>query len=118
MTISFDPISYTNLSTWTANDNQSAAQTNTVLVAAPGAGLSLYVTDLIVSNSATAGTVKLVEDTTGSATTKVPLLYFDINSGMSKKFAVPIKLTANKNLGYTSATVTTHSIYVGGFIAP
>ena len=39
----------------TATANYAAAQTNAQLVAAPGAGVSIYLTDLIISNGATAG---------------------------------------------------------------
>jgi len=102
---------------WSATDTQAAAQTDTALQATPGAGLSLYVTDIIISNGATAGTVKLVEHT-ASAADIVELMYFAINGGCVINLKTPIKLTANKDLGYTSATVTTHSITVCGFTAP
>lgn len=102
---------------WAATDNQAAAQTDTALQATPGAGLSLYVTDIIISNGATAGSVKLVEDT-ASAADIVELMYFAINGGCVINLKTPIKLTANKDLGYTSVSVTSHSITVCGFTAP
>lgn len=104
-------------SNW-ANDNQSSAQTNTPLVSAPGAGLSIYVTDIIISNGATAGNVKLVEDTGGSPADLLGPYYFAVNGGMVSNLKTPKKLTANKNLGYTSASVSTHTISIGYFIAP
>lgn len=103
---------------WSATDNQSSAQTNTALKAAPGSGLSLYITDIIISNGATAGNVKLVEDTAGTPADVVEVMYFAINGGAVIPLRAPIKLTANKNLGYTSVTCTTHSITVCGFTAP
>lgn len=103
---------------WTVNDNQSAAQSNTVLKSAPGASLSLYITDVMISNGATAGDVRLVEDPAGTPVIKVPKIYLAINGGAVLHFETPIRLTANKALGYTSTTVTTHSVLVNGFIAP
>lgn len=103
---------------WSATDNQATAQTNKALKAAPGAGLSLYVTDIIVSNGATAGNLKFVEDTAGTPVDKIKPLYFAANGGTVIAFKTPIKLTANKDFGYTSLTVTTHSVVVNGFVAP
>lgn len=103
---------------WSITDNQSSAQTNKQLKAAPGSGLSLYITDIIMSNGATAGNIKLVEDTTGTPVDIVEVMYFAINGGAVIPLTVPIKLTANTDLGYTSVTCTTHSITVCGFTAP
>ena len=101
-----------------AAQNQSTAQTNTELVATPGANLSLYITDIIISNGATAGNVKLVESTADTPLDIVEVEYFAVNGGLASNFQTPLKLTANKNLGYTSVDVTTHSITVSGYIAP
>jgi hypothetical protein len=99
-------------------DNQSIAQTNTALKAAPGAGLSLYITDIIISNGATAGNVKIVEDTSGIPVDIIEVMYFAINGGMSKKFRTPIRASANVDIGYTSVTSTTHSVTISGYTAP
>ena len=102
---------------WVATENQAGAQTDTVLQAAPAVGFSLYITDIIISNGATAGTVELVEKT-ASSTTIMEKKYFAINGGLTHRFRTPIKVTAAENLGYTSVSVTTHSITVCGFTAP
>lgn len=99
-----------------ATDNQSSAQTDTALVSAPGAGLSLFITDLIISNGATAGSVKIVENT-ASSTDVIELMYFAINGGMTKHFDPPLQISENVDVGYTSATVTTHSVFISGFKA-
>lgn len=104
-------------SNW-ANENHSSAQTNNSLISAPGAGLSIYITDIHISNGATAGNVKLVEDTGGTPADLLGPYYFAINGGMVSNLKTPKKLTANKDLGFTSASVTTHSISIGYFIAP
>jgi hypothetical protein len=44
--------------------------------------------------------------------------YLAINGGAAIHLQQPIRLTANKTLGFTSATVTTHSIAIHGYIAP
>lgn len=103
---------------WNANDNQSSAQTNTVLKTAPGANLSLYITDIAASNGATAGDIRFVEDPAGTPAIKIPKLYLGVNAGTKMIFSTPIRITANKAFGYTSTTVTTHSVLVSGYIAP
>ena len=109
-----NPVAVAAKTIWSATDNQAAAQTDTELVAAPGAGLFLYVTDIIISNGATAGSVKLVEKT-ASSTDIVELMYFAINGGCVINLATPIKLSENENLGYTSVSCTSHSITVVGY---
>jgi len=99
-----------------ATANYGSAQTNTEVVATPGASLSLYITDVILSTD-TAGNIKLVEDT-ASAVDILELMYFAANGGMVSNFRTPIKLTANKNLGITSSMAGNHSITVCYYIAP
>lgn len=102
---------------FSVNGTYAGAQTNTVLQAAPGAGLSLYITDVTISNGATAGTGKFVEDPAGTPADKIPAISLGINGYFSQSFANPIKLTANKALGFTSITATNHTILINGFIA-
>lgn len=103
---------------WTTNENHASAQTNNELKAAPGANLSLYVTDIIISNGATAGSVQLVRDTAGTPVTIAGPYYFAINGGAVINLKTPIRLPANINLGFTSTSVTTHSVTVNGYTAP
>ena len=100
----------------TATANYAAVQTNAQLVAAPGAGISIYLTDLIISNGATAGYITIVEDTT-SAVVKIQRLNLAANGGASIQLATPIKFTANKNLGVTSSTADDFSVTVSYFTA-
>lgn len=103
---------------WTALFNQGSATADHLLKAAPGANLSLYITDILVSNGATAGTVLFEEDSASAKTTKIPTLYLAANGGAVLNLKTPIRCTANKDFGYTSATVTTHSVLVNGYVAP
>lgn len=102
---------------WNDVTNFGAAQTNTALVAAPGAGLSLYITDIIFSCD-TAGNMKLVEDTAGTPVDKLEVMYFAANGGCAISLRTPIKITANKDLGITTVNAGNHSINVCGYIAP
>jgi len=101
-----------------ATDNQATAQTDTALQAAPGSDLSLYITDVIISNGATAGNVKIVQDTAGTPIDILEVMYFAINGGAHLKLETPIRVTPNIDVGYTSVTVTTHSVTVLGYTAP
>jgi hypothetical protein len=103
---------------WSATENNATAQTNNELKAAPGASLSLYITDIVVSNGATAGEVKFVEDTGGTPVDVHETLYLAANGGAVMNFNTPLRITANTNFGYTSTTVTTHSVTAHGYIAP
>jgi len=69
---------------------------------------------LVISNGATAGNITLLD---GSGGTVKFELYPAVNGGVSMSFRNPIKLTANTLLAITSTTVTTHSVFVSGYIA-
>lgn len=93
----------------------ASAQTNTSVKTAPWAWLSLYITDIVISNWATAGKITLLD---GSGGTVKFGLYPAINGWVSHTFVNPIKLTANTALCITSTTVTTHTITISWFTAP
>lgn len=99
-------------------EDHTSAQTNNQLKAAPGANLSIYITDIIFSNGATAGSIKLVEDEGGTPAQITQTVYMAINGGAVMNFTTPKRLTANKSLGFTSTTVTTHSVEIHGYVAP
>lgn len=100
---------------WTVSADYASAQTNTSLKSAPGAGLKLYITDVIVSNGATAGNVTLLNGSGGAVLLE---LYPGVNGGMAMPFRTPIALSANTALCITSTTVTTHSVTICGYTAP
>lgn len=100
---------------WWVSADYGSAQTNTSIKAAPGASLSLYVTDIVISNGATAGNITLLD---GSGGTVVFEHYPAINGGIAISVKQPIRLTANTALCITSTTVTTHSVNIGGYTAP
>lgn len=100
---------------WHTSADYGAAQTNASIKAAPGASLKLYITDIAISNGATAGNVTLLD---GSGGTVLFEHYPGVNGGIVCNLRNPIVLTANTALCITSTTVTTHSVNIGGFIAP
>lgn len=102
---------------WDANENASTAQTNNQLQAAPGANLSLYVTDIFISTDAEMN-ITLVEDTAGSPVAKAGPYYFAPNGGASTSRVSPIKISTNKDIGFTSSADGNHTITLGGYIAP
>lgn len=99
-------------------DNQASAQTAKQLKAAR-TGESFYITKIVISNGATAGDIRLVNDTTGTPTDLMPKLYFPINGLLELDLSnSPLKVPVGKDIGYTSTTVTTHSVIVFGYSLP
>jgi hypothetical protein len=103
---------------WNTVASYVSAQTDVEIKATPGAGLSLYITDIIVSNGATAGTVQFEEATAGAKTKRTAILYMASNSVSSMQYMTPIRITPATNFGIVSTIVTTHSVDVHGYIAP
>lgn len=99
---------------WFTSADYAVAQTNASIQAAPGVGKSLYITDITISNGATAGNITLLDGSGGAVKFEI---YPAINGGVAVTLRSPIKLTANTALVITSTTVTTHSVNIGGFIA-
>lgn len=93
----------------------SVAQTNASVKAAPGASLSLYITDIFVSNGATAGIITLLDGSGGTVKFRA---YCAVNGGAVLNLMTPIRLTANTALCITSTSCTTHSVTISGFTAP
>lgn len=88
---------------WSANSISTSTPTDLEVVAAPAAGFSLYVTDIIIS-VLEAGSVKLEFDTASAKSVIAGPYYFAANGGLSMAFHTPIKCTAAKNLGVTAVT--------------
>jgi hypothetical protein len=83
-------------------------------LAAPGAGVRLWVTSVDICNSsATFCTVDLRDGSAGSVLWTLPV---PATGGVVKQFNPPLKLTANTALAFdASAGTTTLSISVNGF---
>lgn len=103
---------------WTAQAEYTSQQTDTSLRAAPGASLSLYVTDITITcGSATAVTVSLEEDDTSDI---LRFRYYcgGVGDGVARTLRSPIKFGANRALLVTTSAAQTVFVSVGGFTAP
>jgi hypothetical protein len=103
---------------WSAfHDVAGGVHTDIELQAAPGSG-SLYITDIVITNDATlATTVKFEEDTGSAKTQKLPVMYIPASGGITIHYKTPIKLTATKNLGFTTTGTANTSIQANGYTA-
>ena len=105
----------------TPEDNEGAgrkaAETNTALLSAPGSGLHLYITDIVVT-ALTAQTIKFVEDTGGTPVDVVEILYVGANGLHQINFNQPLRLSENVDFGFTSTATVATSVTVSGYIAP
>lgn len=94
------------------------AAATAVLVAAPGAGLSLYITDVSVSNSGAALSVVSLLPTAGASVLDIAAALGG-GGGSFGPLRTPIKLAAATGLSYTTSIAsTTVFITVLGYTAP
>lgn len=110
------------------NVTTSTATTLTALggsCAAPGAGLSIYITDILFSASA-AGIAAdahptLKEGTGGTCGAGTAIVWQALTAAaivVQDNRTVPIKLTANTELCWMSSTAGSKALVVSGYIAP
>lgn len=103
---------------WSYHENSSLALTDTAVHAAPGAGLSLYITDIVVSTGAATAFNVFFEE--GAATVVLGPYYLEAvaGRGFAIHFGTPKKITANTGFNVTTSAAIAHGIDVTGFIAP
>ncbi len=102
---------------WSYHEDSSSALTDTTVHAAPGAGLSLYVTDIVCSTGAATAMNLFIEEGT---TTKVLGPYYleaVAGRGFAIHFITPKKITANTLISVTTSAAIAHSIDITGFTA-
>ena len=99
------------------DDDVAAVTTDGTIHAAPGAGLSLYITDIIFSiGAATASSIYIEE-----STTKILGPYYleaIAGRGLAIHFVTPKKVTANTAALVTNTGSISFSVDILGFIAP
>lgn len=78
---------------------------------------SLYITDMLITNGANAGTLKIVADPEGTPYDITPTFYIGTSSSQVITLGTPIKVPANTSIGETSVTVTNHSLSISGYEA-
>jgi hypothetical protein len=85
---------------------------NTAIIAAQGAGVRIYVTTLVISNSSTTDTEVEIK----SATTTLMTIPAPQKSGATINLPVPLRLTANEALNFASlASVMTMKVSAVGY---
>ena len=101
---------------WSYHENSSSALTDASVHAAPGLGLSLYVTDIVCSTGAATALNIFFEEST---TTVLGPYYLEAvaGRGLALHFQTPKKVTANTALTVTTSAAIAHSIDVTGFTA-
>lgn len=101
---------------WSYHENSSSQLTDATVKAAPGAGLSLYVTSITISLGAATAFNAFFEE--GAATVLGPFYLEGVNGrGMHLVFPTPKKITPNTALTVTTNAAVAHSIEVVGFTA-
>jgi hypothetical protein len=100
----------------------SGATADTVCQVAPGAGLRFYVTDVVISNGATAQTVRII---TGTGTTcgtstdiVIPLINMPINGTVTIALQTPLQTALNEDICSDISGTTAHSVLISGYILP
>lgn len=102
---------------WSYHLDTSTAQTDASVKGAPGVGLSLYVTDIVISLGAATALNVFFEE--GASKVLGPYYLEAINGrGMHIRFATPKKITANTALTVTTSASVAHCVDVTGFTAP
>lgn len=101
---------------WSYHENSSAALTDAAVHAAPAAGLSLYVTDIVVSTGAATAFSVFFEE---GVTTVLGPYYLEAiaGRGVALHFQTPKKITAATALTVTTSPAMAHAIDVTGFTA-
>lgn len=103
---------------WSYHENSSSALTDTSVQSAPGAGLSIHVTDIILSCGGATAMSLIIEE--GTTTTVIGPLYLEAVAGRTVhiKFRTPKKMTANTAITVTTTGAAAHGLDILGFIAP
>lgn len=101
---------------WSYHENGAGALTDAEVHAAPAAGLSLYVTDIVFSTGAATACNIFFEE---GATTILGPYYLEAvaGRGVALHFQTPKKVTAATALTVTTSVAVLHSVDVTGFTA-
>ena len=99
---------------WDTSNEYTTAQTDTEVRAAPGVGLSLYITDItIVCNAAVTVTIEQ-----GTTTLKFRYYGSGQGDGVVANFVTPKKIAANTNITVTTSAAVTVFVGINGYTAP
>lgn len=101
---------------WSYHENSSNALTDTSVKAAPGAGFSIFVTDIIFSTGAATACNIFFEE---GATTILGPYYLEATAGrgLAIHFTTPKLITANTALTVTTSAAIAHGLDVTGYVS-
>lgn len=103
--------------TWSYHADGSTALTDASVHAAPSAGLSIYVTDIVCSSGAATAMNIFFEE--GASKVLGPYYLEAVaGRGLAIHFGTPKKITAATALTVTTSAAIAHAVDVTGFIAP
>ena len=106
------------VNSWFYHHNNSSALTDLTVKAAPGANLSIYITDVVVSTGAATAFNVFFEEGTSTVVLGPYYLEAVAGRGVAVSFNTPRKITADKALTITTSAAIAHGIDVTGFVAP
>ena len=110
-----DSIGQVPLNSWTYHEDSSNTQTDAVVKAAPGVGISIYITDISVSKGAN-GTYNFFLESAGTTKIFGPINVDKENGrGFVEQFKTPLPVAANTSLTITTSGAMAHSIDIQGF---
>ena len=103
--------------TWSYHYNGSIARADDSVRAAPGSGLSVYITDIVFTIGSDDATNIFLEE--GSTTILGPFYLEGVSGrGLHIRFGTPHNCTANTAVTVTTATSEAKAIDIKGFVAP
>lgn len=102
---------------WSFHSDGSSALTDQEVEADPGAGLSIYITDIVFSTGAATACNIFFEE---GSTKVLGSYYLEATAGrnLTIHFNTPKKITANTALTVTTSAAIAQSLDVTGFLAP
>jgi len=106
-----------NANKWSYHSDGSTALTDSQVQASPGAGLSVFITDIIVSSGAATAMNVFLEE----GSTKILGPYYleaVAGRGLAIHFVTAKKCTAATAVTVTTSAAIAHSVDISGFIAP
>lgn len=86
------------------------------LIAAPGSGVALHLTDIVVSAGLGGNTITFTEAPTGTRTSILDTIVVLARETRRVNLSVPLKMTDNSSLRLTSTNDTDHTVIVSGYI--
>lgn len=102
---------------WSYHENSSSALTDAQVQASPGAGLSVYITDIVFSTGAATACNIFLEE---AAAMILGPYYLEAiaGRGIALSFNTPHKCTAATAVTVTTSAAIAHGLDIKGFIAP